>query len=90
MSVYIVDRHLPGITPEQLADAQRAAIATSDRFTTEGRAVRYIRTTWVPGDARVMCLFEAAQPDLVKQVNDAAGIPYTQVTEAHDLTPAVG
>lgn len=87
MSVYIVDRDLPGITLEQLAAAQRAAIETSDRFTGEGRAVRYIRTTWVPDDAHVMCLFEAQSPELVKAVNDEAGIPYTRVLEALDLTP---
>jgi uncharacterized protein DUF4242 len=87
MSVFMVDRHLPGITLEQLADAQRAAIDTSTRFTAEGKAVRYIRSTWVPGDSRVMCLFEGAEAELVKQVNDAAGIPYTRVVEARDLTP---
>lgn len=87
MSVYFVDRDLPGITIEQLAAAQRAAIETSERFTRQGTPVRYIRTTWVPADTHVMCLFEAGSPDLVKQVNDEAGIPYTRVLEAFDLTP---
>lgn len=90
MSVYAVERTLPGITLDQLAAAQQAAIATSGRFTADGKAVRYIRTTWVPEEAQVTCLFEAGSPDLVKEVNDAAGIPYTRVLEAMDLTPAVG
>jgi hypothetical protein len=34
-----------------------------------------------------MCLFEAANADVVKQVNDEAGIPYTRVVKAMDLTP---
>ena len=87
MPVYMVDRDLPGIQMEQLAAAQKAAIATSDQFTAEGKPVRYIRTTFVPGEAHCMCLFEAANPDLVKQVNDKAQIPYTRVIEALDLTP---
>lgn len=87
MSVFMVDRHLPGITLEQLADAQRAAIDTSQRFRDEGKQVRYIRSTWVPGDSRVMCLFEGASAALVEQVNQAASIPYTRVIEARDLTP---
>src|SRR5258708_25960032 len=33
MSVYLVDRNLPGITMEQLAAAQQSAIETSRRFT---------------------------------------------------------
>jgi hypothetical protein len=88
MSVYMVERELPGVTMDQLADAQRAAIETGQRFTSEGKNVRYIRTTFVPGDARCMCLFEADNADLVKEVNDAAKIPYTRVTEALDLTPS--
>ena len=87
MSVYMVERELPGVTMDQLAAAQRAAIETGQRFTSEGKNVRYIRTTFVPGDARCMCLFEADNADLVRKVNDAAQIPYTRVTEALDLTP---
>jgi len=84
MPVYMVERDLPGIQMDQLAAAQKAAIATSDQFTAEGKPVRYIRTTFVPGEAHCMCLFEAANPDLVKQVNDKAQIPYTRVIEALD------
>lgn len=87
MPVYMVDRDLPGIQMDQLAAAQKAAIETSNQFTAEGKPVRYIRTTFVPGEAHCMCLFEAANPELVKQVNDQARIPYTRVVEALDLTP---
>ena len=87
MSVYMVDRDLPGITLEQLGAAQKAAIDTSERFTTEGKPVAYIRSTWVPGDSRVMCLFESTSAELVEQVNEAAEIPFTRVVEAMDLTP---
>jgi hypothetical protein len=87
LQVYMADRDLPGITMEQLAQAQQAAIAASQRFTAEGRPVRYIRSTYIPGESRVMCLFEAPGAALVKEVNDAAQIPYTRVVEAMDLTP---
>jgi len=87
MPVYMVERNLPGIQMDQLAAAQKAAIETSNKFTAEGKAVRYIRTTFVPGEAHCMCLFEAANPDLVKEVNETAQIPFTRVVEALDLTP---
>ena len=87
MPVYMVERDLPGIEMEQLAAAKRAAIKTSVEFTANGKAVRYIRTTFVPGEAHCMCLFEAANPELVKEVNQAAQIPFTRVIEALDLTP---
>jgi Protein of unknown function (DUF4242) len=87
MTVYMVDRNLPGVTLEQLAAAQKAAIETSKKFTAEGKPVRYIRSTFVPGESHCMCLFEAPSASLVKEVNEAAKIPFTRVIEAEDLTP---
>ena len=87
MPVYMVERSLPGIEMDQLASAQTAAIETSDQFTASGKAVRYIRTTFVPGEAHCMCLFEADNADVVREVNEAAQIPFTRIVEALDLTP---
>ncbi len=85
--VFMVDRDLPGITGEQLAAAQQAAIKTSQEFASAGNPVRYLRSTFVPGEARLMCLFEAPDADIVERVNQAAGLPYTRVVQAVDLTP---
>lgn len=87
MGVYMVDRQLPGITKEQLAAAQKAAIEMSKSFSAKGKQVRYIRSMFVPGEAHCMCLFEAQNSGLVKEVNDAAKLPYTRIIEAEDLTP---
>lgn len=87
MSVFMVERDLPGITQEQLQAAQQAAIRVSGEFTAAGRSVRYIRSTFVPGEERCMCLFEASDPGSVEDVNRDAGIPFTRVVEALDLTP---
>jgi hypothetical protein len=88
MNIYIADRDLPGVTLEQLAAAQKAAIETSQRFTTEGKPVRYIRSAWIPSESHVMCMFEAPDAQLVRDVNEAAGIPFTRILEAMDLTPS--
>jgi muconolactone delta-isomerase len=87
MATYMVDRDLPGISMEQLADAQKRAIDWSQRYQADGRDVRYIRSTFVPGEAHCMCLFEAPDADVVAKLNDDAEIPYTRITEALDLTP---
>lgn len=49
--------------------------------------VESIRSMYVPGEDKVMCLFKDENADTVKQVNDAAKIPYKRVVEAMDLTP---
>jgi hypothetical protein len=87
MTVYMVDRDLPGITLDALGAAQSKAISTAEEFQRKGRDVRYIRSTFVPGESHCMCLFEAANAQDVTDLNDEAGIPYTRVTEALDLTP---
>ena len=87
MAVYMVERELPGINNEGLAGAQRAAISSAQKSTTNGTPVRYIRSTFVPGEARCMCLFEARTADAVRDVNEAAGLPFTRIIEAMDLTP---
>jgi len=88
MAVYMVERDLPGISNDGLAGAQRAAILSAQKSTIHGTPVRYIRSTFVPGEARCMCLFEAQSPDDVRDVNEAAGLPFTRIVEALDLTPA--
>jgi len=87
MAVYMVERDLPGITLEQLSGAQKAAIETSQRFSDEGKPVRYIRSTYVPGEAKCMCLFEAPNAQRVKEVNEAAQVPFSRIVEALDLSP---
>jgi hypothetical protein len=49
--------------------------------------VRYIRSAFLPGEAHCMCFFEAANPDLVKELNETAKIPFNRIVEAMDLTP---
>ena len=87
MPTYLVDRDLPGMTVDQFAAAQRAAMQTAQRFTADGRPVRYIRSTFVPGEARSVCLFEASDVEQVRMLNEAAHIPFTRVSEALELMP---
>ena len=87
MPVYMVERDLKGVTMDQLAGAQKAAIETGKQMTAKGKNVRYIRSTFVPGEARCMCLFEAPDAGNVKELNETAKIPFTRIVEALDLTP---
>jgi len=88
MAVYMVERDLPGVSMEQLAAAQKRAIQTGKELTAQGRQVRYIRSTFVPGENKCMCLFEAPNPENVREANERAQIPFTRIVAAEDLTPA--
>jgi hypothetical protein len=87
MSVFMVERDLKGIAMEDLATAQRAAIGKAEEMRKNGGDIRYVRTTFAPEDGRCMCLFEASSEGEVKRLNDEAGIPYSRVVPALDLTP---
>lgn len=87
MSVFMVERDLKGIAMEDLAAAQKAAIGKAEEMRQGGSDIRYIRTTFAPEDGRCMCLFEAGSDSEVRQLNDEAGLPYSRVVPAMDLTP---
>jgi hypothetical protein len=87
MGVFMVERDLRGITMDALAAAQQAAIRQGRQMTAEGTPVRYIRSTFAPADGRCLCLFEGVAPADIAKLNDDAGIPYSRIVEAIDLTP---
>lgn len=87
MAVYLVERDLKGFTRENLASAQKAAIATAADMTDEGEEISYIRSTFAPEDGRCMCLFECKDLDQVRRLNDTAGLPYARLMEVIELTP---
>jgi len=85
MSTFAVQRTLTGITMEQLGDAQKAAIDTSNDISSKGMPVRYIRSNFYPGDSHCTCIFEAESADAVRQVNETANLPFDRIEEVLDL-----
>lgn len=56
----------------------------------EGQPVRSLRSTLTPGESRCRCLFEAPNVDLVREVNEAAQLPYSRIILALDLESTSG
>jgi len=81
----MVERHLPGITEEQLAAAAGAAKATTAEMSRAGTPVRYLRSTFVPGENKCYCLFEGPDEQTVRDANDRAKLPYERVVQAKML-----
>jgi hypothetical protein len=85
MPTYLVERVLPGAT---MASVEAVCMATGEAcraVAAEGRPVRYLRSTFTPGDSRCRCLFEAPSAELVRVVNEAAQVPYSRILLAVDL-----
>jgi hypothetical protein len=86
MTQYMVERHLPDFPPDQLPAAALAAKQKSAELTSEGRAVRYVRSTYVPEGEKCFCLFEGESREAVEEVQKRAGIPFEKIHEAAFLT----
>ncbi len=91
MPKYMVERYLPGITNDQLTAAAGRAKEVTARMTEEGTPVRYLRSTYVPGEDKCYCLFDGPSEEAVRQANERAEIPLERVVEvahivAEDLT----
>ncbi len=82
MPQYLVERRLPGFTTEQVLAAAGAAKRATGQMTKEGTPVRYLRSTFIPGEAKCYCLFEAADAGIVKEANERAGLPMDRIVEA--------
>ncbi len=87
MAVFLVDRHIPGITTEQMSAAMRAVDGMSQQYAARGKAVRHIKSIFVPAESHCLSLFEASSATIVQEVNEAAQIPFTRIIEALELTP---
>jgi len=81
MPQYMVERHLPGITPEQLTAAAARAKSVTKEMSQQGKPVRYLRTTFLPSEEKAFCLFDAPTAEHVKEANELAQIPLQRIVE---------
>jgi hypothetical protein len=82
MPVYAVERLLPGATLEAVEAMGCAANEAARAFGAQGRPVRYLRSTFIPGESRCQSFFEAPNADLVQELNDTTQLPYSRIVLA--------
>ena len=82
MTLYVAHCDMPHYSPEQVLAWQQAAIAMCIEVSAWGRPVRFVRSLVVPSASQCDFLFEAEDGTRVRDVHEAAGIPFTQIVEA--------
>jgi hypothetical protein len=87
MATFVVQRDLPGITPEALQSAALRSKTCCAEMTSEGEPVRWIRSFFMPETAQTSCYYEGASAAAIKEVNRRAGIPYTAIVDVVEMTP---
>jgi hypothetical protein len=64
------------------AGAAKRATAEMER---EGKPVRYLRSTFIPGEDKCYCLFEGALPESVRKANVQAQLPLERIVLAEHV-----
>jgi hypothetical protein len=81
-NVYLVEHYSPGLTVDGLGCWVARVRETAVAMGSEGRAVRYLRSTIVPADEALLCTFEAGSEELVREVYARAGVPFERLSAA--------
>jgi len=79
---YLVEHYRPGTSVGDLrawADRLGAAAAELER---EGEAIRLVRTTIVPADESLLCVFEAQSEAVVRTAYGRAGLRFERISAA--------
>jgi hypothetical protein len=87
MPLFAVERDLSQVPPERFRTELKGLVSACARLKGMGKRVRYISSAVFPAEARGLCLFGAEQPQWIREVNEAAGLPYSRIFAMLDLTP---
>lgn len=82
MPSYLVETYVPKIKAHDVRAAGRRARSAARQLTREGESVRYVRTTFVPGDETCFHVFEAASEESVAEACRRAGLGLPRIVPA--------
>lgn len=88
MALFVVERDLTNVSPEQFRLDQRDVASACVQLKALGKSVRYISSAVVPTDGRAMELFGADSAELITEAHVSARVQYVRVVEILDLTPS--
>src|SRR6188508_188627 len=77
---FLVEQYRPGAAVEGLLGTARDVRESAGELERQGKAVRFLRSTVVPGDEALLCLLEAASEELVREAYERAGIAFDRIS----------
>jgi hypothetical protein len=83
MRSYLVELYQPAASSDGRASVERARAAAAE-LTSEGTAVRYLRSIFIPEDETCLHLFEGASVEAIRELSRRAAIDYDRIVEIVD------
>ena len=87
MPRFMVERHLPGITPEDLKAAGVRAKTCCEEMESEGTDVQWVRSFFLPEEEKTFCVFDGPDRGAIAEANRRAQIPFQAIRPAQEMTP---
>jgi hypothetical protein len=87
MHAFLVERDMRGSSALDLTGLRRAAARQAQMMHEAGDRVRYVRSVFLPQDGRCLCLFEAKDAEVVRQLNREAMLTFDRIVPATEFTP---
>lgn len=85
MPRFVGESYPVGISRDNLTAAIRRGRRVADQMRGEGRQIRFVKSTLMPADDTLMCLFDASSAELVIELSRRAELPIERVIEAVEL-----
>jgi hypothetical protein len=84
--VFVVERYLPGLSQAELL-AKLKRLGSQPSAKGAAAQVRYIDSTFVPGDEACYCRFEGPTEAAIAEANRRAGLPFDRIVPAVTVEP---
>lgn len=84
--LFLVERYLPDVKRDALQASIDRLSATAEELTAAGEPIRYLGSTFVPGEESCFCRLEAASARVVDRACRQAQFRYARILEAEAVT----
>jgi uncharacterized protein DUF4242 len=86
---FVGESYPVGISRDNLTAAIRRGRLVAAQMRGEGRQIQIVKSTLMPADDTLMCLFDATSAELVIELSRRAELPIERVVEAVELAADV-